>query len=87
MHDSIARNNSVSNEGKCIFISQSHNNEISNNRVSACDIGINLSANSSKNTIFNNTITNSTNHIVVDKAGTGNKLYSNKVTNTDTKKQ
>jgi parallel beta-helix repeat protein len=82
MHDSIARNNIVSNAEKCISVSESHNNKIYNNSVSACDIGITLTGKSSKNNmIYNNTIANSIESIAVEKKA-GNKLYSNEVINT-----
>jgi poly(beta-D-mannuronate) C5 epimerase len=84
-HDSIARNNIVSNSEKCISVSQSHNNEVYNNRVSACDIGIVLSGNSSNNVVHDNTIANSKVDISTaayddnDARTRNNKLYSNKI--------
>jgi mannuronan 5-epimerase len=82
MHNSIARNNIVGNAEKCISVSESHNNKIYNNSVSACDIGITLTGKSSKNNmIYNNTIANSIENIDVEKKA-GNKLYSNEVINT-----
>ena len=39
MHNSIARNNTVFDETECIFISDSHRNQIYNNTVSRCSVG------------------------------------------------
>lgn len=58
MTDSIARNNYVYNEEQCIFISQSHKNEVYNNTVNNCGNGIYLKSESSHNSIFNNIIQN-----------------------------
>ena len=56
MHDSVARNNIVSNEDKAIVISESHNNEIYNNTVTNSRGGIDLDKESSGNTIHNNIV-------------------------------
>jgi mannuronan 5-epimerase len=58
MTNSIARNNYVYNEEQCIFISQSHKNEVYNNTVNNCGNGIYLKSESSHNSIFNNIIQN-----------------------------
>ena len=61
MYDSVARNNNVHNEEKCIFLSQSHNNEVYNNTVSNCESqGIYLFHNSNENKVYNNTLFNAT---------------------------
>ena len=36
MYDSVARNNDVHDESKCIFVSQSQNNSIYNNTATNC---------------------------------------------------
>ena len=59
MTDSVARNNYVHDESKCIFISQSHRNGIYNNQMSDCNTGIHLFHDASENSIYNNTISNS----------------------------
>jgi poly(beta-D-mannuronate) C5 epimerase len=61
MYDSVARNNNVHDEVKCIFLSQSHNNEVYNNKVSNCESqGIYLHHNSYQNKVYNNTLINAT---------------------------
>ncbi len=61
MYDSVARNNNVHDEVKCIFLSQSHNNEVYNNTVSNCESqGIYLYHNSVENKVYNNTLINAT---------------------------
>ena len=61
MYDSIARNNNVHDEVKCIFLSQSHNNQVYNNTVSNCESqGIYLYHNSVENNVYNNTLINAT---------------------------
>jgi len=61
MYDSVARNNNVHDEEKCIFISQSHNNEVYGNIVSNCESqGIYLYHNSVENKVYNNTLINAT---------------------------
>ena len=56
MHDSVARNNIVSNENKAISYSESHNNEIYNNTVTNSRGEIDLDKESSGNTIHNNIV-------------------------------
>ena len=61
MYDSIARNNDVHDEVKCIFLSQSHNNEVYDNTVTNCESqGIYLYHNSIENKVYNNTLINAT---------------------------
>ena len=61
MSDSIARNNDVHDEEKCIFLSQSPNNEVYNNDISNCESqGIYIYHNSIENKVYNNTLTNAT---------------------------
>ena len=56
MYDSIARNNYVHDEKKCIFVSDSNNNEIYNNTVSNCDTGILVHNFAKENKVYNNNI-------------------------------
>ena len=77
MTNSIARNNYVHDEMQCIFISQSHNNEIYNNRVSDCKNGIYLKAGSGNNKVFDNTIINASKNIVANSGSSGNTFYYN----------
>ena len=52
MYDSVARNNYVYNQTNCISVNtQSHNNEVYDNRVSECKNGIDL-----RNWAYNNDI-------------------------------
>lgn len=61
MYDSIARNNNVHDEEKCIFLSQSHDNEVYGNTVRNCESqGIYLYHNSVDNKVYNNTVINAT---------------------------
>ena len=53
MSDSIARNNDVHDEVKCIFLSQSHNNEVYNNKIRNCESqGIYIFHNSIENKVL-----------------------------------
>ena len=81
MHDSIARNNYVHDEKRCIFVSQSHDNEIYNNRVSNCKDGIHVQHDSSDNKIYNNTILNSDNGILDETDTNANTFQSNTIIN------
>ena len=81
MYDSIARNNYVHDEKRCIFVSQSHDNKIYNNRVSNCKNGIHLQHDSSGNKIYNNTILNSDNGILVETDTNDNTFQSNTIIN------
>lgn len=59
MYDSVARNNDVHDEVKCIFLSQSHNNEVYDNTIRNCESqGIYLFHNSIENKVYNNTLIN-----------------------------
>ena len=80
MSGSVARNNVVHDESKCIFLSQSHNNEVYNNTVSNCARqGIYLYHNSFENKIYNNTIGNSTENILVSDDSKDNEITSNTI--------
>ena len=81
MTDSVARNNYVHDESKCIFVSQSHRNEIYNNQMSDCNTGIRLFHDASENSIYNNTILNSKLGINIEDVGSENKINSNTITN------
>ena len=82
MYNSVARNNYVHDETQCIFVSESHNNEIYNNTVSDCKNGIYLQHNSSNNKIYDNTIINATsNGILVNTGASDNTFSSNTVIN------
>ena len=82
MSDSVARNNYVHDETQCIFVSQSHNNEIYNNTVSDCENGIYLRDESSNNKIYNNTIINAkSNGILVNTGAHDNTFSSNTIIN------
>ena len=94
--NSIARNNDVHNNERCIsFNRESNYNQVYNNSISNCDIGIYLS-NTSKNFIYNNNIVNSkfgivikediTNNIrnnLIDKTGSGITLINKNTNSTD----
>jgi parallel beta-helix repeat protein len=84
MSDSVARNNYVHDEDKCIFVSQSSNNKVYQNNVSNCETGIDVFHNAAENTIYNNTITNSTTGLGIREAGSGNNIYSNTIIIADT---
>ena len=63
--NSIARNNDVHNNERCIsFNRESNFNQVYNNTLSDCDVGIYLS-NTSKNTIYGNRIIDSASGIVI----------------------
>jgi parallel beta-helix repeat protein len=79
MYDSVARNNYVHDEKRCIFVSQSHDNEIYNNRVSNCENGIQLQHDSSDNKIYNNTILNSENGILDETDSNNNTFQLNTI--------
>ena len=79
MTDSIARNNYVHHETQCIFVSQSHANDIHNNRVSNCKNGIYLKAGSSNNEVFDNIIMNSNKSIVANTGASNNAFSYNTV--------
>ena len=80
MHDSIARNNDVQNESKCIFLSQSHNNQVYNNTATNCGSqGIYLYHNSFDNRVYNNTLINATKGIESSDDSKNNVLSNNAI--------
>jgi aldose sugar dehydrogenase len=82
MFDSIARNNYIHHQNKCIGISgESHDNKVYNNKVSDCKVGIDTSEKSSDNEVYNNTIMNTINGIVVNTGASDNKFLFNKIVN------
>ena len=88
MSNSVARNNYVYNETNCIFVSQSHHNEIYGNTVAGCDDGIHLFHKSSNNIVHDNNITDSKNPVNIDDVKSSiyhNKVYSNSVTSSNKK--
>ena len=88
MHDSIARNNVVYDQEKCIFLSQSHNNEVYDNSVANCDRqGIYIHHNSNLNKIYHNKIDNSTQSITVTEDSKNNDIHSNTVSRQEYNKQ
>ncbi|MGI0032793.1 MAG: NosD domain-containing protein [Nitrososphaeraceae archaeon] len=79
--NSIARNNDVHSNERCIsFNRESDNNQVYNNTISNCDVGIYLS-NTSNNFIHNNNIVNSKFGIVI-KNDTTNNITSNSIDKT-----
>jgi parallel beta-helix repeat protein len=74
MTDSIARDNYVHNEEQCIFVSQSHDNEVYNNKVSNCGNGIYLKSEASNNSIFNNMVQNVNGSAILLNDGASNKF-------------
>jgi mannuronan 5-epimerase len=62
MYNSIARNNVVYDEAKAIFVSQSHNNQISNNTISNSGDGFNVNSGSTNNKMYDSTIMDSKLH-------------------------
>src|SRR5215210_7807083 len=76
MYNSVARNNYVHDETQCIFVSESHNNEIYNNTVSDCKNGIYLQRDSSDNKIYDNTIINATSNGILVNAGASDNIFS-----------
>ena len=92
--NSIARNNDVHSNERCIsFNRESNHNQVYNNTISNCDVGIYLS-NTSKNSIYNNNIvqskhgivikeeiTNNLTNNVIDMTGTGITLITENITN------
>jgi mannuronan 5-epimerase len=80
MSDSIARNNDVHDEEKCIFLSQSPNNEVYNNDISNCESqGIYIYHNSIENKVYNNTLTNATEGIEESDDSRGTNEISNNI--------
>jgi mannuronan 5-epimerase len=82
MYDSVARNNYVHHQNKCIGVSGgSHDNEVHNNQVSDCEVGIYTSQESSNNNIYKNIVLNTINGIVVKTGASDNTFHSNKIVN------
>ncbi|MGC2667627.1 MAG: right-handed parallel beta-helix repeat-containing protein [Candidatus Nitrosopolaris sp.] len=80
MYNSIARYNIVYNEPIGISISQSHNNQISNNTISKSGNGIHVGSGSSNNKIYGNTIANSISQaVLINNGSSGNTFSDNKV--------
>ncbi|PWU82377.1 MAG: hypothetical protein DLM72_02150 [Candidatus Nitrosopolaris wilkensis] len=80
MTSSVARNNIVYNEPSGVFVSQSHNNQVSNNTISTSRVGLNVNSGSSNNKIFTNTISHPiTIAILVASGSSGNTFSSNKI--------
>jgi len=81
MSDSIARNNDVHDEEKCIFLSQSLNNEVYNNKIRNCESqGIYIFHNSIENKVYNNTLLNATEGIEESDDSLGsNAISDNKI--------
>src|SRR2546426_1845132 len=85
MYNSIAKNNIVYNEAQGIFVSQSHNNQISNNTISCSTDGIYVNSGSSNNKISGNIIDNSISQaILINNGSSGNTFYSNKIISSTT---
>ena len=80
MYNSIVRNNIIYNEPTGISVSQSHNNQISNNTISKSSDGIDVRSGSSNNNIFGNTIANSISQaILINNGSSGNTFSANKI--------
>ena len=80
MYNSIVRNNIVYNEPTAISVSQSHNNQISNNMISKSSDGIDVRSGSSNNNIFGNTTANSFSQaILINNGSSGNTFSANKI--------
>ena len=80
MHESVARNNTVFDETECIFISDSHRNQIYNNTVSGCSVGgLYLKAGSTDNVLYNNIIMDSEKGIIVSNRSSDNTFYDNTI--------
>jgi mannuronan 5-epimerase len=85
MQDSIARNNTVLDETECIFVSDSHGNQIYNNTVSGCSVaGLYLKAGSTNNVLYDNIVMNSEKGIFVDNESSNNKFYRNMIVSNST---
>lgn len=80
MYDSVARNNYVHDEDKCIFLSQSHDNEVYGNTVSNCESqGIYLYHNSVQNKVYNNTLINATEGIEYSDDSSDNTIDNHRI--------
>ena len=54
--DSVVKGNTISQPGKALVISESHNNEIYNNSITNSETGIDLDKESINNTVHNNIV-------------------------------
>ncbi len=82
MYHSVAKNNYVHHQNKCIGVSGgSHDNEIHDNQVSNCEVGLYTSQESYKNNVYNNIIKNIINGIVVKTGAYDNAFHYNKIVN------
>ena len=80
MYDSIATDNYVHNQTNCISVNtQSHNNEVYNNRVSECKNGIDLRNEANNNDIHHNIIIESGNGIIVHSGASSNTFHYNTI--------
>ena len=75
--NSVAKNNYVHDQPKCIsFNRESNHNVVSNNTISNCKTGVFLST-TGNNSIYNNKISNTQNAILL--YNLGNKIYNNEI--------
>ena len=80
MYNSIVRTNVVYNEPTGISVSQSRNNQISNNTISKSGDGIDVISGSSNNKLFGNTVANSHSQaILINNGSSGNTFSANKI--------
>jgi parallel beta-helix repeat protein len=78
VYNSLVRNNNVSDEVIGIHVSQSHDNQISNNTISSSMNAIDVHGGSSNNRIYDNTIIKSARGISVSSSdAAANTIYSN----------
>lgn len=88
MSNSIARDNYVHNEEQCIFVSQSHDNKVYDNRVKDCGNGMYLKSGSYNNAVFNNMIGNADDSaILLNDGAFDNSVYSNTIVNPSSEKE
>ena len=81
MQNSIANENNIHDENVAIFVSNSHNNKIYDNRVSDSRVGIYLKSESSHNYIYNNTIVDPKSSGLQVNNVSNNTFYSNTIVN------
>jgi poly(beta-D-mannuronate) C5 epimerase len=80
VYNSVVTNNNVSDEVIGIHVSQSHDNQISNNTISSSMNAINVHGGSSNNRIYENTIIKSARGISVSSSdAAANTIYSNTI--------
>jgi poly(beta-D-mannuronate) C5 epimerase len=85
MTQSIARDNTIYDQGRAIHISQSNNNEIYNNTVSNSKSAIALISGSSSNKLHDNNIMNAATPLRIDPGlDQSNTLYNNRIENSST---